>query len=748
MSQQVSPSINTIPAVSKAARLFLILDATLKVRAFNVFTSAKVLKHTGLVLTDHESVIKYVPRDKRATVKKMLKKVLSGVTIGETAFYIGSENKNVGKPVLYSPVFDLEGHITGVSIHNPPSRAGKKKSREFELIKKDKTPEDPIQNHELYNYVRKASFDAIWDWNLANNTLFYGEGFEVLFGYKTENQTTDISFRNENIHPDDRERVTLGLQKAIQGKDSMWMDEYRFKRSNGQYAYVIDRGIIIRDELGTAFRIIGAMQNITVMKESEIQVKKNRDKLTTILESITDGFVTINREHIVTYWNKEAEKMLGLPRKKVLGNNLRELFRASGEGRFYEVFNTAMNENKTFHFEDYFSRKKIWLEGSIYPSNDGLSVFFRDMSRRKEYDEKLQRERNLLRILIDNIPDYIYVKDTHLKNVINNKTKEASKNKPGFDYFDATLEEKYQEDERRVLNSGIPIINKEEVISTKEGNHRWLLTTKMPLKDDNGRVMGIVGISRDITDAKRSETLLKELNASLEQRAAELVASNLELERFAYVASHDLQEPLRMVSSFLQLLKKKYQGQLDEKAEQYIFFAVDGAERMKKLIMDLLEYSRIGSSKEGYSLTDLNLVGRDVVSLFNDIIEKTGATITFGELPVIKTNKTQVIQLFQNLVSNALKYRSGEKPEITIRAEEQRDHWLFSVKDNGMGIDARYFEKIFIIFQRLHSKSDFSGTGIGLAICKKIIEKHGGMIWVESVPGTGSTFYFTISKYL
>jgi PAS domain S-box-containing protein len=253
-------------------------------------------------------------------------------------------------------------------------------------------------------------------------------------------------------------------------------------------------------------------------------------------------------------------------------------------------------------------------------------------------------------------------------------------------------------------------------------------------------------IVNDVTDRKRYEMQLERLNLDLARRAGELSASNAELERFAYIASHDLQEPLRMVSSFLQLLQKKYGGQLDSKADQYIHYAVDGAERMKALIMDLLEYSRVGTGKESFGWVDTAGVMEQVGDIFREKIIAVRARINIDPLPQVWGDKVQLTQLFQNLVGNALKYHSEAQLVIDIRAIEQPDSWRFSVADNGIGIDPLFFEKIFIIFQRLHNKSDYSGTGIGLAICKKIVERHGGRIWVESGHQKGSTFFFTISK--
>jgi len=250
----------------------------------------------------------------------------------------------------------------------------------------------------------------------------------------------------------------------------------------------------------------------------------------------------------------------------------------------------------------------------------------------------------------------------------------------------------------------------------------------------------------DITQRKHSEQQLQQLNHDLEKRAVELAGSNAELERFAYIASHDLQEPLRMVSSFLQLLQKKYDGQLDEKAAQYIRFAVDGAERMKILILDLLEYSRVGSGTTAFTPVDMDGVMKEVGEVFREKIIASRAQVDIMQLPVAYGDRVQLVQLMQNLVGNALKYHSEDAPVIKVRGGEVQGGYQYSVEDNGIGIDPVFFDKIFIIFQRLHNKTEYSGTGIGLAICKKIVERHGGKIWVERAPQKGSIFFFTIAK--
>jgi signal transduction histidine kinase len=242
----------------------------------------------------------------------------------------------------------------------------------------------------------------------------------------------------------------------------------------------------------------------------------------------------------------------------------------------------------------------------------------------------------------------------------------------------------------------------------------------------------------------REQKEKKDQAEKLAKYAQELERSNRELEEFAYVASHDLQEPLRMVGSFLQLLQRKYAGKLDKNADEYIRYAVDGAYRMKRLIGDLLNYSRT-NREWTIGQVDIAAIIRDVLKNLAASIQESGAMIHVGEMPQLAADPDQMLRLFQNLVGNAIKFRREEDtPVIEIDARRDDAHWLFSVQDNGIGIDPQYAEKIFVVFKKLHNNVRFEGTGIGLAIVKKIVERHGGKIWFESQPGKGTTFYFTL----
>jgi PAS domain S-box-containing protein len=292
---------------------------------------------------------------------------------------------------------------------------------------------------------------------------------------------------------------------------------------------------------------------------------------------------------------------------------------------------------------------------------------------------------------------------------------------------------------RDYIGGALPEYRVEFRQKTGDGNWKWILSLGKVVECDSlGKPLRMLGTHTDITERKHAED---ELNRTLE----ELKHSNMELEQFAYVASHDLQEPLRGIAGFAQLLQQRYQGQLDSRADEFITHIVAGTQRMQTLIDDLLAYSRIGR-REAIQSTSAGTALQAALQNLNTAIQEYGATVTDECLPSVRADATQLIQLFQNLVGNAIKFRSEQPPHIHVAVTDAGEFWQFSIQDNGIGIEPQYFERIFQVFQRLHTRREYKGTGIGLAICKKITDRHGGKIWVESKPGQGSTFYFTLPK--
>jgi PAS domain S-box-containing protein len=311
-----------------------------------------------------------------------------------------------------------------------------------------------------------------------------------------------------------------------------------------------------------------------------------------------------------------------------------------------------------------------------------------------------------------------------------------------IDWMRITHPDDVQEDldNMALLNAGkISGFHMEKRYLHHDGTPVWINMSIAPILVEDKAHPRHLCMIEDITERKHVEEKLAAV-------AAELERSNNDLEQFASIAAHDLQEPLRMVASYTQLLAERYEGQLDEKARKYIAYAVDGAVRMQQLVNDLLTYARVGTRGNPIEPTDAGRVLGQAIGDLATAIEESRAVVTHEELPLVRADASQLRQLFQNLLANALKFRSEEVPRVHVSARDEGRDWVFAVRDNGIGIDRQYAERVFVVFQRLHTRRDYPGTGIGLALCKRIVERHGGRIWFESEPGKGSTFLFTVPK--
>ncbi len=318
--------------------------------------------------------------------------------------------------------------------------------------------------------------------------------------------------------------------------------------------------------------------------------------------------------------------------------------------------------------------------------------------------------------------------------------------KPGTfpGHYEDFLRTLHTEDRERVAEEVARAVEEDAVYDTEyqvvwpDGSVHVLGSRGKVYRNAAGRALRMTGVCWDITERKRAQE-------TMARQAEELASSNKDLEQFAYVASHDLQEPLRAVAGFCQLLEQRYGERLDEQAREFIHHAVEGAERMKELIGGLLEYSRIGTRGALPETVDATQAVESALANLQVAIQETGAVVHYGKLPAVTADRSQMIRLFQNLIGNAIKYRGALPPEIQIAAIRNGGEWIFSVQDKGIGFDVKHAPRIFLIFQRLHTREKYPGTGIGLAICERIVQRHGGRIWAVSAPGQGSTFYFTLS---
>jgi PAS domain S-box-containing protein len=378
----------------------------------------------------------------------------------------------------------------------------------------------------------------------------------------------------------------------------------------------------------------------------------------------------------------------------------------------------------------------------------GYLVQVQDISERKRNEEAIQKSNERFELAVRGTSDGIWDWDIKTNaNYLSPRFCEllGYKSDELVNEFNVWKSLLHPEDHDRVVDlirqhieEHIPY-DVEYRLRTKNGEYRWYHARGQAIWDETGNPFRMAGSISDITERKRTEERLS-------QAMKELARSNAELEQFAYITSHDLQEPLRMVSSFVQLLAKRYKGRLDQDADDFINYAVDGVNRMHNLITDLLAYSRVGTRGEEFKPVSSEVALDGALSNLQMSIEQSGAVVTRDPLPVVMGDNSQLVQLFQNLISNAIKFCVDRAPRIHVSADQQGDEWVFSVRDNGIGIALEYFGRILLIFQRLHDRKQYPGTGIGLAICKKVVERHGGRIWVESELGVGSSFYFTIPE--
>jgi two-component system CheB/CheR fusion protein len=622
----------------------------------------------------------------------------------------------------------------------------------------------------------------------APNMIFVKEAKELRFIQINKDGEAFLGMpKKEIIGKDDYEflpseqadRITKVDRQLLRDRQLVDIAEEKLTTKQGD-RWLHTRKIPILDDNGEPQYLVAIAEDITEYKlqkdklqqfykdlEFKVQERteallKSEQRFKALLENSIDAISLVSPSGAILYQSPSVERMTGYSFADRNLKSVMDLLHPADEEMANQLLNDVLQQPGSSVPMLFRIRHKqghyIWIEGTATNRLNDRSVEtivlnYRDITEKKLAEEALALSEEKYRLLFLNNPLPVWVFDTQSLRFL-------EVNAAAIAHYGYSREEFLQMTIKDIRPEGdIDNLMKDRVQSFNSSgttyHGKWRHKKKsgeIIHVDINSRHIQYKGsiarfvLVNDITQKIEAEDKLNAMNEALSQRAKELAASNKDLEQFAYVASHDLQEPLRMVSSFLQLLEKKYKDQLDETAKQYIHFAVDGAERMKKLILDLLAYSRAGTSKEITVAVDMNQIVKDVIATFSFALKETEGEITVDDLPTIVAVKSQMQQLLQNLVSNALKYRGDRSPKIKISCTEEQLYWCFRVADNGIGIDERFYEKIFVIFQRLHNKTEYSGTGIGLAICKKIVERHGGTIQVESKPGVGTTFIFSVKK--
>ncbi len=564
------------------------------------------------------------------------------------------------------------------------------------------------ESKERLDLAQKVSNVGIFEWNIQTGVNTWTPELEAIYGLQEGEFPGTQEAWEELVHPEDMQEAVRGVDIALETGEP-GEGEWRVIWPDGSIRWLLGRWQVFSDDVGKPLKLIGVNVDITEHKNAEEQIRILLEKTQQLNEEL-------------------------------------------------EVSNEELQATTE---ELHVSNEELREQG------DELLKINRSLSESEE------RFRNLA----DNIPNLAWMADADGWIFWYNKQ--------WYDYTGTTLEEmqgwgwqkvhhpdyveSVTEEWSTSIKEGKPYDNVFP-LKGKDGNYRWFLTRVTPIKDNQGKIQRWFGTNTDITVRKKLEEELRESRDNLEDKVkertveieeayslvkenefklkeviTELERSNRELESFAYITSHDLQEPLRSIASYAQLIERRYKGQLDDDADEFIDFMVIGAKRMKDMIQGLLEYSRVGTQGEEFKDFSAEDALNNALSNLKSSIEECDVEVTHDSLPVVFGDETQIISVFQNLIGNAIKFKKpDEPPRIHISARKEGNEHIFSVQDNGIGMEEQYSDRIFEVFKRLHPIGEYQGTGIGLAIVKRIVERHGGRVWLESSLGEGSTFYFTI----
>jgi two-component system, sensor histidine kinase and response regulator len=701
---------------------------------------------------------------------------------------IGSDTSN-GKPAdanrCQSPdgqrIAELERQLAAVSTQNA------------ELVRANRELEDV--RRQLQGLLDNIP-DRIYFKDTRSRFLRLNQALARRLGVSDPEQAvgkTDFDFQL----PERAKEFYTDEQRIMQTGEALINKTEKQIMPDGKTAWTATTKVPLRDPDGGIIGLVGINRDITQQKQAEAGQAYEEELFHNLLDTIPDNIYFKDREsRIVRVSRSKVESTLKSTRKlyraahpndnpdewpphladvkafsdwligKTDFDTFPEEHARTTLAQEQEILRTGQpivgKLEKTTHTD---GSSNWWLTTKLpWRNKDGdtIGIFgvTRNVTEIKETEEALSRERLLLRALVDNLPDAIYAKDTAGRKTLANpadlknlrcKTETEAIGKNDFDLFPKDLAEKFWSDDLKVI-AGDPVINREEYFLDDQGRQCWLLTSKLPLRDVAGKIVGLIGIGRDITLQKQAEEALRGSKEKLRQFAARLERSNRELQDFAYVASHDLQEPLRKIVVFGERLKEKNADKFGPESVDYLDRMQKAAGRMQTLITDLLTFSRVTTKAQPFMPVNLAEVAAGVATDLEGRIEMVKGRVEVSTLPVIDAEPVQMRQLLQNLIGNALKFRRPEEPPV-VKVEAQllpdpaapdKQLCRLTVSDNCIGFDEKYLDRIFNVFQRLHTRNEYEGTGMGLAIVKKIALYHGGDITAKSKPGEGSTFILTV----
>lgn len=614
---------------------------------------------------------------------------------------------------------------------------------------------------ESLNEAQRIARIGNWRWDLRINKVFWSDELYNIFEKDPASFTPSLDGFALCVHEDDREFAIETVRKSLIDHQP-FLYQCRILNEEGAIKKIFVQGKVIVDENGNVVNMFGIVQDITQQVEREKQLIQTTERFHNLSKATDDSIWDWNLLTDEVWWNDNFYNVFGYDpskgtpslgewilkihpddRNKII-TKLKGIKTSTADSwrdefRYFKKDGTiGIALNRAYIIRDE-ERKPIRVIGAIH-----------DITERRKAIQQIADSEKRYRQIVETAEEGIWLVDENNCTVFVNKklcqmleysVDEIIGRQEGD--FKHESEKKDFAEQMHKRSKGLREQYESSYI-TKSGKRLWVFVSANPVFDDEGNYKGALGMLTDITQRKLQDELIKKSEADLEIKNRELKIKNTELEQFAYIASHDLQEPLRTVTSFAERFQKQYKDKVDDIGQKYLYFIQQGTERMKTLITDLLDYSRIGRGKE-LKPVDCNEIINTVIADLDTAIQESKAEIETENLPVVNGYKTEMKQLFQNLVVNAIKFRKKEVlPKVHISSQPIDGGWEFKVQDNGIGIDEQFKERIFAIFQRLHTRNEYEGSGIGLSHCKKIVELHGGRIWVKSKPGEGSTFHFTI----
>ena len=624
----------------------------------------------------------------------------------------------------------------------------------FQDITKRKMAEKELHEaQERYEVAISGASVGLWDWNVTTNELYWSPRFREIVGVTEEEFVPHINEFQDRLHPEDHDRITHAFSVEHLQERKPYDVEYRLRHNDGHYVWIHARGQATWDEHGKPLRMAGSVDDISAQKTSEIALDESRAFLELIMDNNPDLIFVKDSEFRIIQANSAFLSLYPKEmRDQVIGTTTLETFDEQEAAGFLEEDRRALEHGysetiETVNFPDDKARTLYTIKIRFENANGDPFVLgiARDITDLRRAEQNLS---SIGRIVEESLNEvFIFDVDT---------LKFIQVNRGGCQNIGYTNEELGHMTPLDIAPQYTPLMLAELLESLKSGQKEKVIFETVHQRKDNSfydvevhlqisHYQGIqvyVATIMDISNRKQAE----EQQLMLMDK---LTHSNTELERFAYVASHDMQEPIRMITNFSQIIAEDYQDKLDTDGKEYLRLVVDSAARMRHMITDLLEYARTGNDEMNLSLVDANIELTHVLESINTLVEEHAAKITHDPLPEFMGNPIQFVSLLQNLITNGIKYQpEGNTPHIHIKVTAQDDHWCFEVHDNGIGIKEDYAKQIFEPFKRLHNWDTYQGTGLGLALCKRIVVNHGGKIWVTASPQGGSAFCFTIHKHL